>query len=132
MKQVKMPDPMQRYKPKVLPKSLIGQAITYALGKWDGLEAYLNDGRVELCNNLVENAIRPTKLGAKNWMFFGSERDCHLAAVAFTLIENCKRQNLELRDYLTTTMKRLVEEGPTVSTQLTPQALIQRKHPQAA
>jgi len=76
---------------------------------------------VELCNNLVENAIRPTKLGAKNWMFFGSERGGRLAAVAFTLIENCKRQGLDLREYLIATMKRLVEEAPVIAAELSPE-----------
>ena len=67
----------------------MGRAITYALGEWTGLDAYLLDGRVELDNNLIENAIRPTKLRQKNWLFLGSERGGELAAVAFTLIENC-------------------------------------------
>lgn len=83
----------------------MGQAINYALGQWSGLDAYLLDGRVELDNNLIENAIRPTKLGQKNWLFLGSERGGEMAAVAFTIIENCKRYGLDLRDYLASTIK---------------------------
>ena len=56
---------------KVLPKSLLGTAIAYALSQWAGLTVYLDDGRVEIDNNLVENAIRPTALGKKNWLFVG-------------------------------------------------------------
>ena len=59
------------------------QAINYALGQWSDLNAYLLDGRVELDNNLIENAFRPTKLGQKNWLFLGSERGGEMAAVAF-------------------------------------------------
>ena len=49
----------------------MGKAISYALGQWESLEVYLKDGRIEIDNNLVENAIRPTALGKKNWLFFG-------------------------------------------------------------
>jgi hypothetical protein len=49
-----------------LPQSLLGIAMDYALGQWQTLDVYLNDGRVEIDNNLVENAIRPTALG-KNY-----------------------------------------------------------------
>ncbi len=48
----------------ILPKSLLGKAISYALGQWSRLEVYLTDGRVEIDNNWIENAIRPTKIGA--------------------------------------------------------------------
>ncbi len=50
----------------ILPKSKLGKAISYAINQWPNLETYLGDGRVEIYNNLVENAIRPIKLGAKN------------------------------------------------------------------
>ena len=54
-----------------LPQSPIGKAIDYALGLWPTLTVYLEQGRMEIDNNLVENAIRPTALGKKNWLFFG-------------------------------------------------------------
>ncbi len=56
---------------RFLPKSLLGEAIDYALGQWSTLQVYLGNGRVEIDNNLVENAIRPTALGKKNWLFVG-------------------------------------------------------------
>lgn len=51
-----------------LPKSQMGKAIDYTLTVWDGLRVYLEDGRVEIDNNEVENAIRPTAVGKKNWL----------------------------------------------------------------
>jgi len=54
-----------------LPQSPLGSAMDYALGQWRTLEIYLADGRVEIDNNLVENAIRPTAIGKKNWLFIG-------------------------------------------------------------
>jgi len=61
-----------RLQPRYLPQSPLGQAISYALNQWPVLERILEHGEVELDNNLVENAIRPTALGKKNWLFFGS------------------------------------------------------------
>ena len=111
------------FKTRHFPQSNMGKAISYALGQWAGLDVYLLDGRIELDNNLVENAIRPTKLGQKNWLFLGSERGGELAAIAFTIIENCKRHGRDLRSYLTNTMKTLIEEGPARAADLTPKAL---------
>ena len=115
---------IRRYLAKIqarhLPKSLMGQAITYALGQWSGFEHYLGDGRVEICNNLIENAIRPLKLGAKNFLFFGSRRGGELACVAYTLIENCKRHGLALREYLIEAMKALIAHGPGQAVEITP------------
>jgi hypothetical protein len=55
----------------VLQKSPLGQAIRYTLGQWEALVRYLDDGRYEIDTNLVENAIRPTCIGKKNWLFIG-------------------------------------------------------------
>lgn len=63
----------------------MGRAITYTPGTWSDFDAYLWDGRVYLESRLVENAIRPTKLGAKNWLFIGLQRGGELAALAYTL-----------------------------------------------
>jgi transposase len=57
---------------QVLPKSLMGKAIGYMLNQWPKLKNYLLDGRLEIDNNLVENAIRPVALGRKNYLFAGS------------------------------------------------------------
>jgi transposase len=59
---------------RVLPKGLLGQAIAYALGQWPILITFLDDGRLELDNNIAENAIRPFVIGRKNWLFAGSPR----------------------------------------------------------
>ena len=114
---------LERIKSRHLPKSHMGKAIAYALAQWSGLDNYLADGRVELCNNLVENAIRPLKLGSKNYLFFGSQRGGELACVAYTLIANSNRHGLALNDYLTEAMKALVEYGPNRAGELTPAAI---------
>ncbi len=57
----------------ILPKSLLGKAINYTLNQGDMLEVYIDNGLVEIDNNLVENAIRPTAIGKKNWLFIGAK-----------------------------------------------------------
>jgi len=54
---------MKEQLPDVLPKSSIGQAITYTLGLWKRLTRYIENGQVEIDNNLIENSIRPVALG---------------------------------------------------------------------
>ena len=54
---------MKEQLPDVLPKSSIGQAITYTLGLWNRLTRYIYNGQVEIDNNLIENSIRPVALG---------------------------------------------------------------------
>jgi hypothetical protein len=60
---------------------------------------YLEDGRFEIDNNLVENAISPVKLGAKNWLFFESKEAGHQATVIYTIVENCKRDGVSVESY---------------------------------
>ena len=91
----------------ILPKSKLGKAISYAINQWPNLETYLADGRVEICNNLVENAIRPTKLGAKNWLFLGNEESGQKCAILYTIVENCRRLGINPKGYLTDVLTRL-------------------------
>ena len=90
-----------------LPQSLLGTAIDYALGQWRTLEIYLADGRVEIDNNLVENAIRPTAIGKKNWLFVGEADAGQRSAIIYTVIETCRRQGLNPYQYLRDVLSRL-------------------------
>jgi len=104
----------------ILPKSLLGKAIAYALNQWPNLETYLRDGRVEIDNNLVENAIRPTKLGAKNWLFIGREDAGEKSAILYTLVENCRRLGINPRDYFEDVLTRLPGMMASGAVSLTP------------
>ena len=101
-------------------KDKLTLAINYALGQWSGIVRYLEDGRMEIDNNLTENAVRPLKLGAKNWMFIGSEGAGNQAAVIYTLVENCKRHGLDVARYLEQVILQLAEHGPDIATEITP------------
>jgi transposase len=108
-------------RPRYLPQSPMGQAISYALNQWPTLERFLDHGEVEIDNNLVENAIRPTAVGKKNWLFFGSEEAGQRSAVIYTLIENCKRHDVEPYTYLKSVLERLPNTTNQEVGQLTPQ-----------
>ena len=92
---------------RYLPQSLLGQAIDYALGQWSTLEIYLNDGRIEIDNNLVENAIRPTAVGKKNWLFIGEAQAGERSAIIYTVVESCRQRGLDPSAYLRDVLTRL-------------------------
>jgi hypothetical protein len=92
---------------KQLPQSPLGSALDYALGQWTALQVFLTDGRVEIDNNLVENAIRPTALGKKNWLFIGEASAGDRSAILYTLIESCRRRGIEPYAYLREVLTRL-------------------------
>jgi len=93
------------------PQTPMGKALVYGIGNWERLGAYLADGRIEIDNNLAENAIRPIKLGHKNWLFFGSKDAGHAAASIYTLVENCRRYGVPVEAYL----KELLQTLPGLS-----------------
>ena len=121
----------QGLRPRYLPQSPMGQAITYALNQWATLERFLNHGEVEIDNNLVENAIRPTALGKKNWLFFGSEEAGQRSAVIYTLLENCKRHGVEPYTYLKDVLERLPSTTNQEVGQLTPLNWLKARQTQA-
>lgn len=105
-----------------LPQSLMGQAIDYTLSQWPMLGAYLGDGRVEIDNNLIENAIRPTAVGKKNWLFFGPAEAGERSAIIYTLIESCRRRGIDPHAYLRDVLTRLPRMTNWQVKNLTPQA----------
>jgi len=94
---------------QVLPQSGMGKAIAYALGRWEALCRFLEDGRLELDNNRAERALRAVAVGRKNWMFVGNERGGTTAAVFYSLIATCKARGIDPKVYLHDVMLRLAE-----------------------
>lgn len=105
-----------------LPQSLLGQAIDYTLGQWPTLEIFLNDGRVEIDNNLVENAIRPTAIGKKNWLFIGDAGAGERSAIIYTVIESCRRREIDPYTYLRDVLTRLPSMTNRQIPEVTPEA----------
>tara|TARA_R110000868_G_scaffold29963_1_gene111455 strand:- start:23732 stop:25255 length:1524 start_codon:yes stop_codon:yes gene_type:complete len=100
---------------QVSPKAKLGEAIRYALTRWDGLSRFLDDGRVDLDNNAVERSIRPLALNRKNALFAGSDEGGDNWAVIATLIENCKLSGINPHNWLTETLTRLANGHPVNS-----------------
>ena len=104
---------------RYLPQSALGKAITYTLDLWPELEIFLTDGRVEIDNNGVENAIRPTALGKKNWLFIGAAEAGERGAILYTILESCRRRRIDpiayLRDVLTRLPKMTTGQIPDVT-----------------
>lgn len=97
---------------QVSAKSKLGEAIRYALTRWDGLSRFLDDGRVDLDSNTVERSIRPLALNRKNALFAGSDEGGDNWAVIATLIENCKLSGINPHTWLTDTLARLANGHP--------------------
>ncbi len=97
---------------QVSAKSKLGEAIRYALTRWDGLSRFIDDGRIDLDNNPVERSIRPLALNRKNALFAGSDEGGDNWAVIATLIECCKLNAINPHEWLTQTLARLADGHP--------------------
>ena len=85
----------------------MGKAIGYALNEWPALSRYLEEGRLEIDNNLTENAIRPSAVGKKNWLFIGRPQAGWRSAVLYSLIVSCRRRQIDPWEYLSDVLRRL-------------------------
>ena len=89
-------------------KTKLAEAIRYALSRWKGLTLFIDDGRVETDNNVVERAIRPIALNRKNALFAGSDGGAgHWATIA-SLVETCKLNGVDPQLYLADVLARIV------------------------
>lgn len=86
---------------EVLPKSLIGTALQYALNQKKYLLSFLKDGRIELSNNRAERSIRPFVIGRKNWLFCNTPSGARSSAIIYSIMETAKENGLRPLEYLT-------------------------------
>jgi transposase len=107
---------------KALPKSALGKACEYALGQWSALETYLKNGAVEIDNNRCEQGIRPIALGRKNWMHIGSHDSAPKITAIMSILETCKRHQINTRDYLLDVLPGLEDRPHKDLPNLTPLA----------
>lgn len=95
--------------PRVPPKTRLGQAIGYLLGQQASLLRCLAEPRARIENNLVEQSIRPLKIGAKNWGFIGHPNAGPRLANLFTLVDNCQREGIDPETYLVDIIGRILD-----------------------
>ncbi len=74
----------------MLPKSPLGQALTYARNQWPTLGRYLGDALFSIDNNVAERAVRPLAVGRKNWLFIGGDAGLPTASVMMSLCGQCQ------------------------------------------
>ena len=103
---------------RVLPRSGLGKACTYLLNQWTPLTEHLQHGETRLDNNLVENAIRPSAIGKKNWLFIGHPDAGQRSAIIYSIVVSCQRHGKDPHAYMKDVLARL----PAMSNQddLTP------------
>lgn len=102
------------------PQSLTGKAINYLASEWPRLIRCLDDGRIEVDNNLCENAIRPFVMGRKAWLFSDTPRGAEASAKLYSLIETAKACGLEPITYL----RHIFENLPQATTLADLEALL--------
>lgn len=100
---------LQQQYVQVLPQSAIGKAIAYSLQRWDRLSAYVNDGKLNIDNNPVENSIRPITLGRKNYLFAGSHEAAKRSGMQYSLLGTCKMHSIEPYAWLKDILKKIAD-----------------------
>jgi len=111
---------LQQHYVQVLPKSLIGEAIAYSLKRWQRLSAYVNDGRLNIDNNPVENSIRPVAIGRKNYLFAGSHEAAKRSAMLYSLLGTGKMHGVEPYTWLKEVLQRIADQPVNKVAELLP------------
>jgi len=93
--------------PTVLPKSPLGEALTYLRNQMRYVAQYIRDGRLEIDNNGAERQLRGVAVGRKNWLFAGSMKGLHRAALLYSLVQTAKLAGVEPWSYLKDVLDRL-------------------------
>jgi transposase len=83
-----------------LPKSSLGEALSYLLSLWDGLVRFLDDPKIPIDNNATERALRGAVLGRKNHFGSRSQRGTEVAALFYSLVESAKLCDIDPKRYL--------------------------------
>jgi len=101
---------LERLKQKTSPSLTLYGACQYALNQWSCMEAYLDHGEIPIDNNTMEQAIRPSALGKRNWMFIGSPEAGERPAIIYSVLISCQRFGHDPYTYLRDVLQRLCEE----------------------
>jgi transposase len=92
---------------EVLPRSVIGKALGYSIQRWNALSLYTTDGKLNIDNNPVENAIRPVAIGRKNYLFAGSHEAAQRSAMLYSLLGTCKLHDVNPFNWLKTVLSKI-------------------------
>lgn len=101
--------------PKILPQSLTGKAITYALNQREYLENFLKDARIQLSNNLAEQSVKPFVIGRSNWLFSNTPNGADASTLIYSIIQSAILNNLIPQKYLTFVFETIQSGGDVAS-----------------
>ncbi len=85
--------------------------MTYFVNQYHKFLTIFEDGRIQLDNNRIENAIRPLAIGRKNYLFAGSHKAAQNAAMLYSFFGTCKMNNINPREWLTDTLEKLPDHS---------------------
>lgn len=91
----------------VIPKSLLGRAIRYALAQWQYVVRYVDDGRLSIDNNIAGRSIKNLVIGRKNWLFSTSVDGAYATAVLTTMVRTTLANKLDPYQYLVQVLQKL-------------------------
>jgi len=97
----------------ILPSSRIAKAINYSRKRWPELCGYIENGKLEIDNNLIENQVRPLALGRKNYLFAKNEQTANNIACLYSIVGSAKQYNLNVFKYLNFLLKKASSEKIT-------------------
>lgn len=112
---------MEKSSYEVLPKSSIGKAIAYTRNIYPALTRYIEDGKFEIDNNNIENAVRPLALGRKNYMFAGSHKSAQNIAMMYSFFATCKANEINPFTWLNDVLNRIQDHHANKLVELLPQ-----------
>ena len=123
-KSIKVLDELFKYlkntNEKILPRSLLSGAISYALKQETEIRRIFEDGTFELDNNGIERQMRPVAIGRKNYLFAGSHDGAHRAAVMYSLLNTCKLNKVNPWEWLSDVLRRISSDRHAKACELLP------------
>jgi len=97
---------------RLSPKSDMAKAIAYGTKRWPALCRFLEDGRLEIDNNIAERALRGVAVGRRNWLFAGSRAGGERAAAIYTVVQTCKANGVDPQTYIADVIAKIADDWP--------------------
>uniref|UniRef100_UPI001F5B7F73 IS66 family transposase n=2 Tax=Sphingomonas panni TaxID=237612 RepID=UPI001F5B7F73 len=97
---------------RLSPRSDMARAIAYGTKRWPALSRFLDDGRLEIDNNIAERALRGVAVGRRNWLFAGSRAGGERAAAIYTVIQTCKANGVDPQTYIADVIAKVAADWP--------------------
>ena len=94
--------------PQISTSSKLAEHIRYANGHWRGLTLFLDDGRIEVDNNMIERLMRPIGISRRNSLFAGNEGGAKSWAILASLLQTAKLNGLDPYTWLSDVLERIV------------------------